>query len=53
VGAEYNLSKRTLAYAQVGHVDNHGTMNQTIVYGQPVAPGESTTAAMIGVRHNF
>ena len=53
VGAEYSLSKRTLAYAQVGYVDNHGTMNQTIVYGQPVAPGTSTTAAMVGVRHNF
>jgi predicted porin len=53
IGAEYGLSKRTTAYAQVGHVDNKGTMNQTIVYGQPVAPGASTTAAMIGVRHNF
>ncbi|MDR5752185.1 MULTISPECIES: porin [unclassified Caballeronia] len=53
VGTEYSLSKRTLAYAQVGYVDNHGTMNQTIVYGQPVAPGEGTTAAMIGIRHNF
>ncbi|CAB3769052.1 porin [Paraburkholderia humisilvae] len=53
VGAEYNISKRTLAYAQVGYVDNNGTMNQTIVYGQPVAPGRSTTAAMIGMRHSF
>lgn len=53
VGTEYSFSKRTLAYAQVGYVDNHGTMNQTIVYGQPVAPGVSTTAAMIGIRHNF
>lgn len=53
LGAEYNISKRTLAYAQVGYVDNHGTMNQTIVYGQPVAPGASTTAAMIGLRHSF
>ncbi|CAE6871428.1 Outer membrane porin protein 32 [Paraburkholderia aspalathi] len=53
VGAEYNLSKRTTAYAQVGYVANRGTMNQTITYGQPVAPGVSTTAAMIGVRHSF
>jgi predicted porin len=53
VGAEYSISKRTLAYAQVGYVNNHGTMNQTIIYGQPVAPGESTTAAMIGLRHSF
>ncbi|SAL42774.1 porin [Caballeronia humi] len=53
VGAEYSLSKRTMTYAQVGHVINKGTMNQTIVYGQPVAPGASTTAAMIGLRHSF
>ena len=53
VGAEYSLSKRTMVYAQVGHVNNKGTMNQTIAYGQPVAPGMATTAAMMGVRHNF
>jgi predicted porin len=53
VGAEYNLSTRTRAYAQVGYVDNRGTMNQTIIYGAPVAPGVSTTAAMIGIRHTF
>ncbi|MFM0039279.1 porin [Paraburkholderia strydomiana] len=53
VGAEYNLSQRTRAYAQVGYVDNKGTMNQTIIYGVPVAPGVSTTAAMIGIRHTF
>ncbi|MCC8394739.1 porin [Paraburkholderia sp. MMS20-SJTR3] len=53
VGAEYNLSQRTKAYAQVGYVDNKGTMNQTIVYGAPVAPGTSTTAAMVGIRHSF
>ncbi|EIF33478.1 outer membrane protein (porin) [Burkholderia sp. Ch1-1] len=53
VGAEYNLSLRTRAYAQVGYVNNKGTMNQTIVYGAPVAPGVSTTAAMVGIRHSF
>ncbi|SEA84569.1 porin [Paraburkholderia sartisoli] len=53
VGGEYNLSKATRAYVQVGYVDNKGTMNQTIVYGTPVAPGVSTTAAMVGIRHNF
>ncbi|KWF01547.1 porin [Burkholderia pseudomultivorans] len=52
-GAEYGLSKRTMVYAQVGYVANRGTMNQTITYGQPVAPGVSTTAAMIGMRHTF
>jgi predicted porin len=53
LGAEYSLSVRTRAYAQVGYVNNKGTMNQTIIYGAPVAPGVSTTAAMIGIRHNF
>ena len=53
MGAEYNLSKATKAYAQVGYVNNKGTMNQTIVYGTPVAPGVSTTAAMVGIRHTF
>ncbi|MEX3936133.1 porin [Paraburkholderia phymatum] len=53
VGAEYSLSRRTRAYAQVGYVANKGTMNQTLIYGTPVAPGMSTTAAMIGIRHSF
>jgi predicted porin len=53
IGAEYNLSARTRAYAQVGYVSNKGTMNQTIIYGAPVAPGTSTTAAMVGIRHSF
>ncbi|KVG31097.1 porin [Burkholderia diffusa] len=53
VGAEYGLSKSTTVYAQVGYVANRGTMNQAITYGQPVAPGVSTTAAMIGMRHSF
>ncbi|WP_321916152.1 MULTISPECIES: porin [unclassified Paraburkholderia] len=52
-GAEYSLSKQTLVYAQVGWVNNHGEMTQTITYGQPVAPGNGTTAVMMGMRHNF
>ncbi|MBK5123916.1 porin [Burkholderia sp. R-69980] len=53
VGAEYKLSKSTIAYAQVGHVNNRGNMSQTIVYGAPVPEGRSTTAAMVGIRHSF
>lgn len=53
VGAEYSLSKSSLVYAQAGYVDNKGTMNQTIAYGQPVAPNMRSTAAMIGMRHSF
>ncbi|MGF6788380.1 porin [Paraburkholderia sp. 35.1] len=53
VGAEYNLSTSTIAYAQVGHVNNRGNMSQTIAYGAPVPEGKSTTAAMVGIRHSF
>ncbi|EEA03079.1 porin Gram-negative type [Burkholderia sp. H160] len=53
VGAEYSLSKSTLAYVQVGHVNNRGKMSQTITYGAPVPEGTSSTAAMIGIRHTF
>ncbi|MFM0658814.1 porin, partial [Paraburkholderia sediminicola] len=53
LGAEYNLSRSTLTYAQVGYVDNHGDMSQTITYGAPVPEGRSATAAMIGIRHTF
>lgn len=53
IGAEYRLSKRTEVYAQVGHVNNTADMNQLISFGQPVAPGVSTTAAMVGTRHKF
>ncbi|KVQ14599.1 porin [Burkholderia ubonensis] len=53
LAADYSLSKRTMVYAQVGHVNNRGTMDQMLVYGQPVAPGVGTTAAMIGLRHGF
>jgi predicted porin len=53
LGANYSLSKSTTLYAQVGFVDNKGTMNQSIEYGQPVAPGVNTTAAMVGIRKRF
>lgn len=53
VGANYALSKTTTTYLQVGYVDNKGTMDQFIAYGATVAPGVSTTEAMIGIRHAF
>jgi predicted porin len=52
-GATYLLSKLTLVYAEVGYVDNRGTMSQIIAYGTPVPEGHSTTAAMVGIRHTF
>ena len=53
LGADYNLSKATTLYAQGGYVSNRGTMNQTLVYGQPVAVGKNTAAGMVGIRHSF
>ena len=53
LGGEYSFSHSTLAYAQVGYVNNRGNMSQTITYGAPVPEGRSTTAAMIGIRHVF
>lgn len=53
LGAEYSLSKATMVYADAGYVDNHGAMNQTLAYGQPVAPGRSTTGVIAGLRHKF
>lgn len=53
VGANYSLSKSTTLYAEAGYVANKGTMNQSIAYGQPAAPGLNTTAAMVGIRKQF
>ncbi|MFL9904243.1 porin [Paraburkholderia fungorum] len=52
-GAEYNLSKTTLVFTQVGYVNNKGNATTAISYGAPVAPGMGTTAVNIGLRHNF
>ncbi|MBJ9752223.1 porin [Burkholderia cepacia] len=53
LGAEYSISKQTRFYTQIGHVNNRGGMAQMIAYGAPVAPGMSTTAVDVGIRHNF
>jgi len=53
MGADYNLSKATLLYGEFGYVSNRGAINQELVYGSPVAPGRTTTAAMVGIRHTF
>lgn len=52
-GLEYSLSKRTLLYGQVGHVQNKGSMNQEIAFAMPVAPGKNTTQTNLGMRHSF
>jgi predicted porin len=53
IGANYNLSKRTTLYADAGYVNNKGNMVQMVAYGVPVAPGQSTTDVILGIRHNF
>jgi predicted porin len=53
LGADYNLSKQTSLYAEVGHVANSGNMSQMVLYGSFVAPNANTTAAMAGIRHTF
>lgn len=53
VTADYNVSKRTVLYADVGGVNNMGTMRVPVTYGQLVAPGQGTVAVLLGVRHSF
>lgn len=53
LGAEYSLSRSTIVYAELGHVNNRGTMTQMLAYGLPVAPGSATTGVDLGVRHQF
>jgi predicted porin len=53
VGLDIYLSKRSMLYVQGGRVSNQGSMNQALVYGSPVAGGQSTTGYMVGVRHSF
>jgi predicted porin len=53
VAADYLLSKRTILYLDVGGVNNVGNMFVPVTYGQLAAPGRSTVATMLGVRHMF
>lgn len=52
----YNLSKRTVAHAQVGHISNGTRLATSASAGQPgsnPAAGGSQTGVMVGVRHSF
>ncbi|MBZ5794653.1 porin [Burkholderia contaminans] len=54
VGANYILSHRTTLYAQVGIVNNHGTMNTGLSIDNALTGGPGTTVgANIGIRHTF
>lgn len=49
--ATYDLSKRTDIYAQIGHLRNQS--NAAIGMIGAVNPGNSQTAATLGIRHRF
>ncbi|MGF6905413.1 porin [Paraburkholderia sp. GAS348] len=53
VVADYQLSKTTTVYAQLGHVNNQGNMTDMVAYGELAAPGTSTVAVNVGIRHQF
>ncbi|MGC2967762.1 porin [Paraburkholderia aspalathi] len=56
-GAEYLLSKQTALYAQLGAVDNRGSMATTLAANgaSNIAPpsGGTTLGVDFGIRHNF
>jgi predicted porin len=52
VGANYNLSKRTLLYASVGTVRNKGNANFGTESASPL-PGQAQNGGYVGVSHSF
>lgn len=54
LGAQYFLSKRTTAYAQVAVVNNHGAMNTGLsVNNALTGVAGTTTGVNLGIRHTF
>jgi len=52
VGANYNLSKRTLLYAAVGTVRNKGNANFGTEFDNPL-PGQAQNGGYAGISHSF
>ncbi|MDY7578752.1 porin [Herbaspirillum sp. RTI4] len=52
VGANYNLSKRTLLYASIGTVHNKGKANFGTEYDNPL-PGHAQSGGYAGISHSF
>ena len=54
LGANYNLSKRTLLYAGLGNVRNGDNANFSVeaTNNNPL-PGQSQTGGYVGVSHSF
>lgn len=53
VRANYNLSKRTAAYASIGKVRNGGNAAVSLSAGATVVAGGSQNGVMTGIRHSF
>ncbi|MCL4661350.1 porin [Burkholderia multivorans] len=54
LGTQYFLSKRTALYAQVGVVNNHGTMNTGLALNGALNGVKGTTVgANVGIRQSF
>ena len=53
LGAFYNLSKRTVVYAEIADIRNKGVARQSVYRGIPVLAGEDTSGYTIGMRHSF
>jgi predicted porin len=52
VGANYELSKRTLLYADIGTVRNHGKADFATEFSNPL-PGHAQNGAYAGIVHTF
>lgn len=49
----YAFSKRTLAYASLGHMRNEGRAAYSVSAGGTVGPGMDQSGLMLGLRHGF
>lgn len=56
IRAQYGFSKRTTAYATLGHISNDGTLAISVSAGQPggnPTAGGSQLGVLVGMRHSF
>jgi predicted porin len=53
IGYAYNMSRRTILYANYGRVDNDGTGTSFNVGRSPTTLGGASTGMEFGIRHSF
>jgi predicted porin len=53
VGANYNLSKRTLLYVAMGTVRNGANSDFSVEYGDNGIKGQNQNAFYTGISHSF